>query len=66
MLRRSPFRNPVSNCNARINASFLAATKATPLAHSWLEAWTRRDLEAVLRHYGSDIEFPSLLIWPGR
>jgi ketosteroid isomerase-like protein len=37
----------------------LSPPKAHQLAQSWIEAWNRRDLEAVLSHYAEDIEFSS-------
>jgi hypothetical protein len=33
--------------------------KANQLAHDWIEAWNRHDLDAILSHYADDVEFTS-------
>lgn len=37
----------------------LAGEQADAFARAWLEAWNRRDLEAVLAHYAEDVVFTS-------
>ena len=32
---------------------------ARSLAEAWVDAWNRHDLEAILHHYASDVEFTS-------
>lgn len=33
--------------------------KATELAHQWVEAWNKHNLEEILAHYSHDVEFYS-------
>lgn len=33
--------------------------RARSLAEAWITAWNRHDLDAILRHYASDVEFTS-------
>ncbi len=37
------------------------APQATQFAEEWIDAWNRRDVEAVLRHYAEDVVFTSPL-----
>jgi hypothetical protein len=33
--------------------------RADSLAQAWIDAWNRHDLDAIVRHYATDVEFTS-------
>lgn len=40
----------------------LTQATAQAIAQAWIDSWNRHDLDAILAHYGEDIEFTSPLI----
>ena len=38
------------------------AQQTEDFAKGWIQAWSQRDLEAVLSHYAEDVEFQSPLV----